>query len=67
MTVAHIAREACDHYDNGVFLLVIYFVKSWNCLEAKKETVFEIESKMNAAIGEISKKYPPGEGLTSSA
>jgi hypothetical protein len=22
---------------------------------------------MNAAIGEISKKYPPGEGLTSSA
>jgi uncharacterized membrane protein YgaE (UPF0421/DUF939 family) len=42
MRVAHIAREACDHYDNGVFLLVIYFVKSWNCLEAKKQTVSEI-------------------------
>jgi hypothetical protein len=28
MLMAKISREACDHYDNGVFLLVVYFIKS---------------------------------------
>jgi hypothetical protein len=28
MEMAKISREACDYYDNGVFLLVVYFIRS---------------------------------------
>jgi hypothetical protein len=28
MHMALVSRHACDHYENGVFLLVIYFVRS---------------------------------------
>ncbi len=28
MAMAKISREACKYYDNGVFILLVYFVQS---------------------------------------
>ena len=33
MLMAKIARLACDDYENGVYLLVVYFIRSVSCLE----------------------------------
>ena len=58
--IGNISREACNYYDNGVFLLFLYFVQSMQRLEKQGRKVEEIEGLMEEAINKISKKYPPG-------
>ena len=63
--VAQISRDACNYHDSGVVLLFIYFVRACRNLEKLKESVEQIEKKLEEAIQWISKKYPPGEVLDS--
>lgn len=55
MRVAEISRDACNYQDNGVVLLLIYFVRACKHLEDKGKTVAEIEKKMQEAMTMISK------------
>ena len=62
--IAEISRNACDYYDNGVFLLFLYFTKAIKNLESKGEKIEKIEKLMEDSLNSITKKYPPGEGLS---
>ena len=62
--IAEISRNACDYYDNGVFLLFLYFTKAIRNLESKGKKVEQIEQLMEDSLNKITKKYPPGEGLS---
>ena len=63
MKVAVISRDACNYYDNGVFVLT-YFVESSKRLQKAGKSSEEIEKLLNDALENIAKKYPPGEGLS---
>jgi len=47
---AEISRFSCNYYDDGVVLLLIYFVRSCRNLEKKGRTPKEIEDKLKDAI-----------------
>lgn len=60
MKVALVSRDACNYYENGVFLLLVYFVTSCKKLENGKQSLKSIEEKMQRALDLVSAKYPPG-------
>ena len=64
MKMAVISRDACNYYDNGVFVLLNYFVESSKRLQSRGKSSEEIEKLLNDALESIAKKYPPGEGLS---
>ena len=43
MKIAEISRSACEFYDNGVFLLFLYFVRSIYNLEGQGIHVKKVE------------------------
>jgi hypothetical protein len=47
---AEISRFSCNYYDDGVVLLLIYFVRSCRNLEKKGKTAKKIEGKLKDAI-----------------
>jgi hypothetical protein len=51
---AHISRNSCNYYKDGVVLLLIYFVRSCRNLENKGESAKEIEAKLKNAIQQVS-------------
>lgn len=59
-----ISRKACDIYQNGFYILLVYLVRSCKCLEQKGKKVADIQSRVQQVIDFISKKYPPGSGLS---
>jgi hypothetical protein len=60
MEVALISRDACNYYENGVYLLLVYLVTSCKKLENDKQPLKTIEEKMQKALDLVSAKYPPG-------
>jgi hypothetical protein len=47
---AEISRFSCNYYDDGIVLLLIYFVRSCRNLEKKGKSAKEIEDKLKDAI-----------------
>lgn len=64
MTIAEISRDACSYYENGIFLLLVYFIKASEYFQKKGSTAEVIEEKISKAISQISFAYPPGKGLS---
>ena len=60
MKIAEISRNACEFYDNGVYLLFLYFVRSIYNLEGQGVKVEKIEQLMEDSLNMITDKYPPG-------
>lgn len=63
-SISKISRRACDYHEDGIYLILIYFTKSCQKLEANGEDLQKIEGKLKEAIERVSKQYPPGTGLT---
>ena len=60
---AEISRFSCNNYDDGVVLLLIYFVRSCRNLEKKGKSAKDIEGKLKDAIKLVSDLYPPSSGV----
>ena len=52
---AEISRFSCNYYDDGIVLLLIYFVRSCRNLEKEGKSAKEIEARLKDAIEQVSK------------
>jgi hypothetical protein len=63
--ISKIAREACEYYENGVYVLLVYFMESCRRLEESgKDSTSSIELRLKDSIDLIAYLYPPGSGLS---
>lgn len=50
MLLAKLSKECCQFYENGIYVLLVYFVKSSQRLESQGEPIQKIEEMLRYAI-----------------